>query len=272
MSDTSYEIVGRYTEVRGTRTYYETCGNGIPFICIHSSGTDSRLFRHTLPALAPHGFEVIAVDMPGHGKSFPIDWEFIDDLHEFAEWIMEFAAVRGYERPVVMGCSIGGDIVVDLAAHHSDELRAAICMEGAAYTPTFVGAGLLQEPHAVSWESIADAMAPSVILAGATRDQEQEIAWLHKSTSQRAYANDLVGWERQDVRDRLGDVTVPLMVGLGTGDFFLPEQIVTDTVDRVASATLVRFDGLGHYPMWEDPDTVNPAVLAFLREHGILAD
>jgi pimeloyl-ACP methyl ester carboxylesterase len=271
MSTETPEIIGRYVEVRGVRAYYESCGEGVPFVCIHSSGTDTRLFRHTLPAVAAKGFQGIAVDMPGHGKSFPLDWHHpIDDLHEFGEWIMEFCGVIGAERPVVIGCSIGGDIVVDLAAYHSPELRAAICMEGAAYTPTFTGAGTLREPHTISWEAIAEAMAPAVIRPDATPDQLQEIVWLHKSTTQRAYANDLVGWERQDVRDRLGDITVPLMVGLGTGDFFLPEEIVTATTDAVESAELVRFENLGHYPMWEDPETVNAAIFAFLDARGLM--
>jgi pimeloyl-ACP methyl ester carboxylesterase len=243
MSTDGDEIIGRYTEVRGTRTYYESCGDGVPFVCVHTAGTDGRLYRHTLPALAAHGFRVIAVDLPGHGKSFPIHWTPIDDLHVYAEWVMDFASVLGLNRPIVLGCSIGGDIAVDLAAHHSGDLRACIALEGAA---------------------------PTVILPDATPDQLQEIVWLHKSTTQRVYASDLVGWERQDVRARLGDITVPLMVGLGTGDYFLPEDIVTATVDAVASATLVRFENLGHYPMWEAPALVNLAVLDFLDGHGLL--
>jgi pimeloyl-ACP methyl ester carboxylesterase len=267
---TAHDVVGRYTEIRGTRAYYESCGTGPAFVCVHSAGTDGRLFRHTLPAMADLGFQAVAVDLPGHGKSFPIDWAPIDDLHEFAEWVMEFSAVLGLNRPIVAGCSIGADIAIDIAAHHSSEVNACIAFEGAAYTPTFSGAGTFMDAHTISWESISDSMAPTVILPSATPEQLKEIAWLHKSTSQRYYASDLVGWEKQDVRDRLGDITTPLMVGLGTGDYFLPEAIVTDTTDAVDSAELVRFENLGHYPMWEDPETVNAAIATFLGKHDLL--
>jgi pimeloyl-ACP methyl ester carboxylesterase len=264
------DIIGRYVEVRGTRAYYESCGSGVPFVCVHSAGTDSRLFRHQLPAMAAKGFQGIAVDLPGHGKSFPLDWRNpINNLHEYAEWVMEFCRVIGAERPAVMGCSIGGDISIDLAAYHSDELRAVFCFEGAAYTPTFSGAGTLAEPHTICWEVIAESMAPTVIRPDATPDQLQEIVWLHKST---VYANDLVGWETHDVRRRLGDITIPVFVGLGTGDYFLPEHIVTDTVDRVRTAELFRFENLGHYPMWEDPDQINAKVFAFLEAHDLLPE
>jgi pimeloyl-ACP methyl ester carboxylesterase len=264
------EIVGRYVEVRDTLVYYESCGEGVPLICIHSAGTNNRLYRHTLPTLAPHGLKVIAPDLPGHGKSMPIDWTPIDDLHEFGEWTMELAAALGLERPVVMGCSIGGDIAIDLAVSRSADIRAAIAFEGAAYTPTFPGSATLQEPHTVCWEGFTDVVAPAAIRPDATRDQVKEIAWLHTGGGQRFFANDLVGWDTQDLRDRLGEVSAPIMIGLGLGDWFLPEEFVTPTVEGIPHATYVRFENLGHWPMWEDPDTVNEAILDFLRTNEVM--
>jgi pimeloyl-ACP methyl ester carboxylesterase len=270
MAGITEDIIGRYVEVRGTRTYYESCGDGPSFICVHSAGTDSRLFRHTLPAMAEMGFRAIAVDLPGHGKSFPIDWRPVDDLHTFAQWVMEFADVVGADRPVVAGCSIGGNIAIDIAAHHCADVRACIAFEGAAHTPTFAGAATFMDPHTMCWESISDCMAPTVIRPDATADQLAEIAWLHKSTTQRVFASDLVGWQKQDVRARLGEVTAPLLVCLGTGDYFLPERMVTDTTDAIETATFVRLEKLGHYPMWEDPERVNNVIAEFLGQHNLL--
>ena len=269
MSEVATEIAGAYAEVGGARAYYESAGAGRPFLCVHSAGSDGRLFRHTLPAMAAAGYRAIAVDLPGHGRSFPLGWELTESLHVFGDWVIELADVLGLEQPVIAGCSVGGNIAIDVAAHHSDRIGAAIAFEGAAYTPTFAGAGTLRDPHTISWESVADSMVQSVILPTASEEQLAEISWLHKSTSQLQYASDLVGWERQDLRDRLDAVTAPLLVGLGTGDFFLPVEIVTATTEAVDSATLVTFDGLGHYPMWEDPETVNAAILDFLRGAGV---
>jgi pimeloyl-ACP methyl ester carboxylesterase len=264
------EIVGRYTEVRGTLAYYESCGEGIPLICVHSAGTSSRLYRHTLPTLAPHGLRVVAPDLPGHGKSMPIDWTPLDDLHEFAEWVMELASTLGLDRPIVMGCSIGGDIALDLAVNRSADIRAAIALEGAAFTPTFPGSGTLQEPHTVCWEGITDVTAPAAIRPDATPDQLKEIAWMHTAGGQRFFANDLIGWDRQDLRDRLGEVTAPTMVGVGLGDWFLPEELVRPTAEGITGATYVKWENLGHWPMWEDPETVNDSILDFLRSHEVL--
>lgn len=266
------ERIGRYVEVRGTPAYYESCGEGVPLLCVHSAGTSGMLYRHTLPSLARHGFQVIAVDLPGHGKSLPIDWEPINDLHEYAEWLLEFCANVGIDSPIVVGTSIGGNIAIDLAVTRSADIRAAIAFEGAAFTPTFPGAGILQEPHTISWESNADAVAPAVVRPDATPEQLKEITWLHTSGSQRYYANDLIGWDKQDLRDRLGEVSVPVMLAVGTGDWFVPEGLVADTAEGIPDARFVRLEELGHWPLWEDPERANAAVLDFLREHGIAPD
>ena len=269
MSEAAIEIAGAYAEVGGARAYYESAGEGRPFLCVHSAGSDGRLFRHTLPAMAAAGYRAIAVDLPGHGRSFPLGWELTESLHVFGEWLIELADVLGLEQPVIVGCSVGGNIAIDVAAHHSDRIAAAIAFAGGAHTPTFSGAGARIDPHVFNWETISETMASSVVRPDATPEQVQEIQWLHKSSSGRQYAADLVGWESQDVRDRLADVRVPLMLATGSGDYFLPPAIVEATAAAVEGAVFVSFEGLGHYPMWEDPETVNAAMLEFLRAAGV---
>ena len=73
-------ITGRYVWVpyNGTeyRIFFEEAGQGIPMVCLHTAGTDSREWRHQLcdPAINAN-FRVIAIDIPRHGKSIPpYDW------------------------------------------------------------------------------------------------------------------------------------------------------------------------------------------------------
>ena len=69
-------IVGRYLSMdvagRMCRMYVEEAGSGIPVLCLHTAGADSRQYRHIMldPEITQH-FRVIAFDMPWHGKSFP---------------------------------------------------------------------------------------------------------------------------------------------------------------------------------------------------------
>ena len=71
-------IVGRYLNLevdgRGYRVYVEEAGAGIPLLCLHTAGADSRQFRHLLnDAAVTSRYRVIAFDMPYHGRTNPPD-------------------------------------------------------------------------------------------------------------------------------------------------------------------------------------------------------
>lgn len=135
-------IVGRYGEFdfegKKVRLYFEESGRGIPLLCLHTAGSDGRQYRGVLndPQITQN-FRVIAFDMPWHGKSSPpAGWHQEDyrlTTGSYTSMIMGFARALGLERPVVMGCSIGGRIVLDLALKHAKELRALIGLQTGAY-------------------------------------------------------------------------------------------------------------------------------------------
>ena len=117
-------IVGRYLmlPILGDqcRIYVEEAGSGIPLVCLHTAGADSRQFRHLLCDHAVTSrYRVIAFDMPWHGKSYPpAGWqksEYKLTTELYVETIRAFCSAMELERPVVMGCSIGGRIVLQLA-------------------------------------------------------------------------------------------------------------------------------------------------------------
>ena len=140
MTATIEPIVGKYLHLDilgdACRVYFEECGQGIPLLCLHTAGSDGRQFRHLLcDADITAQFRVIAFDMPWHGKSYPPegfqhqDYELTTE--RYVETIRAFISALELERPVVMGCSIGGRIVLQLAHAHGDEFRALIGLEGA---------------------------------------------------------------------------------------------------------------------------------------------
>ena len=115
-------ITGRYIWVpyNGTeyRIFFEEAGQGIPMVCLHTAGTDSREWRHQLcdPAINAN-FRVIAIDIPRHGKSIPpYDWYKEDEEYKLtAEFYMgivvAFCEALELDKPVIMGSSMGGNIL-----------------------------------------------------------------------------------------------------------------------------------------------------------------
>ena len=133
-------IVGRYAAVEGCRIFFEEAGGGIPLLCLHTAGADSRQWRHVLnDADITRRFRVIAFDLPYHGRSTPPgEWwlsRYRLTTRAYLDIIRAVWKALELKRPVVMGCSMGGAIVLKLAAEYQDELRGIIGLEASAHAP-----------------------------------------------------------------------------------------------------------------------------------------
>ncbi|MDG1273277.1 MAG: alpha/beta hydrolase, partial [Alphaproteobacteria bacterium] len=94
------------------RLYFEEAGNGIPLVCLHTAGSDSRQYQHLLndPSITQN-FRVITFDLPWHGKSSP-PHGFEKNVYQlttesYLSIIVSFLKALGIENSIVIGCSIG---------------------------------------------------------------------------------------------------------------------------------------------------------------------
>ena len=136
-------ILGRYLHLdllgKPHRLYVEEAGQGIPLLCLHTAGSDARQFRGLMnDARITANFRVVAFDMPWHGKSSPPagwqDEEYQLTSRDYVRMFVEVADALGLDKPVAMGCSIGGRIVLHLAHECPERFRALIGLESAAHT------------------------------------------------------------------------------------------------------------------------------------------
>ena len=134
------DIIGRYLTINinneSYRIYVEESGAGIPLICLHTAGSDARQFRHILnDKKITANYRVIAFDLPWHGKSNPPEGfetkEYKLTTILYKQIIMSFCKAYKVSQPVIMGCSMGGRVVLHLALEHSNYFRAVIALEGA---------------------------------------------------------------------------------------------------------------------------------------------
>ena len=137
-------IIGRYFSVAlggaEHRIFVEEAGRGIPLLCLHTAGADSRQYRHVLnDAGVTDRFRAVAFDLPYHGRSAPPDGWWLKKYRlttaSYLEMIRTVWLTLGLERPVVMGCSMGGAIVLKIAAEFQDALTGIVGLESSAYAP-----------------------------------------------------------------------------------------------------------------------------------------
>jgi pimeloyl-ACP methyl ester carboxylesterase len=266
------EVFGRYAMVDGTRVYYDQCGEtGPSILCIHTAGACSLQFFQFIQLMAQRGYRAMALDLPGHGKSYPINWEPTRTAHDYAEFIWKLTkVVCPNERPIIVGSSAGGAITLDLACHHSEDLAAIVALEG---LPAAEGEQWTryctwwEHPHSVpGWRDIMERVAMSGVY-GLSEEGIQELRWQHRYCAQEIGTGDLQCWASHDVRDKLQNISCPTLSFKGEADYWVPEEKLDFLVSQIPNslAEKVIGPGMGHYPMVERPDAVAELVAAFLQ-------
>ena len=266
-------IVGRYArlalEGREHRLYFEEAGQGIPLLCLHTAGSDSRQYRAVLndPRIL-ESYRVVAFDMPWHGKSSPPEgWQKEDyrlTTRSYTGLIMAVVRALGLERPVVMGCSIGGRIVLNLALEHARELRALIGLQSAAYVERYYDAAWLDHAE-IHGGRACGGLAYGLMSPLSPEAQRWETVWHYMQGGPGVFSGDLHFYQVEgDIRSRIGAIDTrlcPLYLLTGEYDYSASPRDTVAAAARIAGAKVTIMKGLGHFPMSENPE----AFLAYLR-------
>jgi pimeloyl-ACP methyl ester carboxylesterase len=257
-------IVGRYLHLdldgRRHRLYFEEAGQGIPLLCLHTAGADGRQYRGLLndPAVTAH-FRCVVFDMPWHGKSSPPDGFWRDEYRlttaAYTAMVMAVSAALGLDRPVVMGCSIGGRIVLDLAAEHASRLRGVIGLQSSAFVEGYYDLGWLHRPDTHGGEVCGGIV--SGLMAPQSPDGERwETLWHYMQSGPGVFRGDLHFYvDEGDLRaklPRIDTAACPVWMLTGDYDYSCTPDASHQTAAEIAGAELAIMPRLGHFPMSEN--------------------
>jgi pimeloyl-ACP methyl ester carboxylesterase len=270
-------IVGRYLRMtlagRPHRVYFEEAGQGIPLVCLHTAGADGRQFRHLLndAAVTPH-FRVVAFDMPWHGKSLPPEgWQTEDyrlTTAGYTEMVVAFCRALELDRPVVMGCSIGGRIVLNLAIEHAAMFRALIGLEAADFQAPWYDTAWLNRPDVHGGEVCA-ALVSGLMAPQSPDASRHETLWMYKQGGPGVFKGDLYFYRVDgDLRPTIGAVDTgvcPLYLLTGEYDFSCTPADTMRTARAIAGAQVTIMQELGHFPMSENPGRFRQYILPILE-------
>jgi len=264
MSPRFEPILGRYLNLdlfgKPHRLYLEEAGSGIPLLCLHTAGSDARQFRGLLnDARVTANYRVIAFDMPWHGKSSPPagwqDEEYKLTSRDYVRMIVDVAAALELDKPVAMGCSIGGRIVLHLANEHPETFRALIGLESAAHVAPYYDVGWLDRPD-VNGGPVCAGVVSGLIAPTAPAAERWETLWHYMQGGPGVFKGDLHFYMVDgDIRGRVDTIDIrrcPLFLLTGEYDYSCTAEGTLD-VARRTGAEAVIMQGLGHFPMSEDP-------------------
>lgn len=278
MSVTIEPITGRYAhiEIMGEtyRIYFEEAGQGIPLLCLHTAGAHSSQFRHLMcDEAVTSRYRVIAFDLPWHGKSNPpVGWQDIEykltaDFYTAAT--IAFAEALELDRPVVMGCSMGGRLVVRLAKQHGAKFRAAIGLEGSNRPSPWWDNSWLENDVFARGDFCA-ALVSGLASPHSPAEFRNETLWHYHQSGSDVFKGDMHFFRTDSQFEDDGAAIDPnaCKVFLMTGeyDYSCTPADTERTAKTIPGAEAIIMREMGHFPMSEHPERFREYILPVLEK------
>lgn len=259
-------------EVNGQSVFAATGGPefdpSLPtLVFVHGASFDRTTWQLQTRYFAHHGFGVLAVDLPGHGRS---DGPAIGSVKGLADWLIDLLSAASVEKAALAGHSMGALACLSAAARYPDRV-SKLAMLGVAETmpvhPELLAAAEANDQHAidllVGWSFGAAShrgghRAPGTWMLGTGIRQQQRSA-------PGVLYNDLKACDEFSGAVSLASqVACPALYVLGDDDKMTPAKSAQPLIDATADATVIILPSTGHMMPTENPDRVREILAEFL--------
>lgn len=255
--------------------YCESQGQGPTLLLLHGLGASSFSWRHNLAPLARH-FQVLAVDLPGHGLTpAPLNADY--HLEALTRGVRDFLDRRGVKQAAVAGNSLGGSLALLLARDFPDRVTALVLLApGVAlrrvpwiFYPLrlpglgFMAAALLGPwiiPFALRLAYYRRELITPEVVAGYAPPYRE---W-HRRLALRRICRQLKIPSLVELEAMLKKISQPTAIIWGEQDRILPAAQAAWLQARLPQATLHLLAATGHAPQEEAPKQVNKIIIDFL--------
>ena len=262
-------------EALASALFVHRAGSGAPLVLLHGLGESHVGWRPVIAELAFH-FDVIAVDLPGFGRSPALPASVAPTAENIAAAVERTLDAVGVKDYHVAGYSLGARIAIQLAK--SNRVRSVI-----AIAPDGLGTPIerIQGFIALSaGRTLALTLAPaaellswtpagrSVFFAG-----NRSLPWQLRAADAhqlltdyaQAPAYDAANWASMfDMPTHLHTITAPTLLLQGTADPLMPQQISRYHA-FIPRAQLIWLPGLNHVPISDNPAQLTRHMLTFLE-------
>ena len=262
-----------FTSKRGLQWHYEIKGTGEPILMIHGFGGSGQWWHYQQAFLAPD-FQVITVDLPGHGKSqwIPVSLkDMADDLGQLMNSI-------GDLNFSIVASSFGGLIASEIYRQMPDHRVMRISFVGSI--PKFAREGnypagldidkirTMSQQFEGNYATVLDMFFRSLFTMKERNSERfkslRELRVNEPLPHREALKNFLTILEKTDFRDRVSKIICPLQYITGSEDYIAPKPIMDWISEHTYNARFDSIDGCGHLPFLTEVEEYNRLLDDFL--------
>jgi len=280
-SQINYGYKVKFTNSSPKMAYIEQ-GNGEILLLVHGLASNAGFWRYNIPELSKY-FRVIAVDLPGYGKSEKGDYSY--NMTFFANSIKNLLDELKIQKVNFVGHSMGGQIGIQFDLMYPERIDKLILVSPAGIEKFDEGEGEWLK-SAVTIKSVKSTNEEGVRrnLSNNFYNWNDKLEWmveervrLAKSTEfnyfARAVSRSVAGMIDEPTYDKLSLIKSPTLIIYGKEDGLIPNPYLhpgfPSDVFRIAQKNikdcqLREIEDCGHMVMMEKPDEFNSIVKDFL--------
>jgi pimeloyl-ACP methyl ester carboxylesterase len=236
-------------------------------VFVHGAGLDHSWWGLQSRYFGYHGFNVLAVDLPAHGRS---EGAALTSIGEMADWVGKVLDEKKIKSAALVGHSMGSLVALEFAARHPERAER-VALIGTAYPmkvgEAFLDAARRNDPSAYDMETIWG-HAAQVPLAG----NPNPGMWMYGDTLARlarlapgVLYSDLAACNAyMGGLEAAAKVKCPALFVLGRRDVMTPPKAAAELAKAIAGSRTVQIGPSGHSLMAEAPDATLDALIEFL--------
>lgn len=257
----------KFITFEGAKVHYVDYGKGDEaLILIHGWTMNLDSWRDQMPEFAKK-YHVVALDLPGHGKSDKPETTYsMDYFARAVDAVMQDAKVK---RAVLVGHSMGTPVARQFYRKYPAKTLAIVVVEG-VLTPLADKEQMdrmIAGFRAPNYQETLIQMLASM-KGGLSAEAQERIKASSMSTPQYVVVGAMEGMADPAI---WGDdkMNVPVLAIMAKNPFF-PPNIEEITRQKAPNLEFQMWDGAGHFVMMEKPLEFNTAVFAFLDKNKLL--
>lgn len=233
-------------------------------IFIHGTGLDHTVWTLFIRYFVRHGRNVLAVDLPGHGRSAGPPQE---SIAEMADWVAQVFATTGIDQAAIVGHSMGSLVALETVLRYPQRARALALIGTSAPMPVherLLGAAKANEHAAIDmltiWGHSQTAQVGGVGAPGMWKTGGN-VHLLERAAPGVIYAGLKACNEYGDVSERAAQVECPTLVIIGDRDVMAPPRAGKHIGAAIPGARTVVIENYGHALLTEKPNAVLDALI-----------